>query len=342
MARPTIRDLAQAAGVSVATVNRVLAGADGVRPATRMVVQDAAARIGFYGLGAIEARVAAARPRHRLGVLLLQPHRPFYRNVADALRRAAAAVTDADIDLRIDFVEDLSPQTTAAKALAMAETCTAMCITAAVHPVVTEAITAIQARGVHVFALVAQLSATGDIPYIGLDNWKVGRTAAWTFAHVCKIPGKIGVLIGSPRFRNQEMNEAGFRSFFREHDRAFVLLEPLPTYESAAVAQEMTERLLSDHPDLVGLYVSGGGISGALSALRTSGRAGKIVVVGYDLMDVTRAALLDGTMTLVISHPLERLARDAVSAMLRTVSRPPGQSNFTSIVPFDIHVRENL
>ncbi len=34
MTRPTIRDLADAAGVSVSTVNRVLAGADNVRSAT--------------------------------------------------------------------------------------------------------------------------------------------------------------------------------------------------------------------------------------------------------------------------------------------------------------------
>ena len=51
----------------------------------------------------------------------------------------------------------------------------------------------------------------------------------------------------------------------------------------------MTEKLLSEHPDLAGLYVAGGGITGAIEALRASGRAGKIVAVGYELMDVTRA-----------------------------------------------------
>lgn len=86
MARPTIRDLAQAAGLSVATVNRVLAGAANVRQPTRQRVQEAAARIGFYGLGAIQARVAAALPRLRFGFLLLQPHRPFYQNIAQTLR----------------------------------------------------------------------------------------------------------------------------------------------------------------------------------------------------------------------------------------------------------------
>lgn len=340
MRRPTIPDLAETAGVSIATVNRVLSGAPNVRLSTRERVQQAAEEIGFYGLGSIQARVAAARPRLRFGVLLLQPHRPFYQNVARALEEAAATANGAEIELRIEFLEDLSPQNVANRALDLASSCHAICLTAAVHPVVTEALEQIQTRGIPVFALISQISVTGQMSYVGLDNWKVGRTSAWAFANICKAPGKIGILMGNPRYRNQEMNETGFRSYFRELAPGFTLLEPISTYEAAAVAQEMTERLLTEHPDLVGLYVSGGGISGVLAALRSSGRAGSMVVVGYDLMDVTRAALLDEAMTLVISHPLERLARDAVDGMIRACGNPG--SNQTSIVPFDIYTRENL
>jgi hypothetical protein len=63
MARPTIPDLAKAAGVSTATVNRVLAGAENVRAPTRILVQEAAERIGFYGLGTIQAKVSASLNR---------------------------------------------------------------------------------------------------------------------------------------------------------------------------------------------------------------------------------------------------------------------------------------
>lgn len=340
MRRPTIPDLAEAAGVSIATVNRVLSSAANVRLATRERVQQAAEAIGFYGVGSIQARVAAARPKLRFGALLLQRHRPFYQNVARALSEAAAESTVAEIDLRIEFLEDLSPQNTAKSAIALAEACDAICLTAAVHPVVSDAIELIQSRKTPVFALISQLSATGQMPYIGLDNWKVGRTSAWAFAKICKTPGKIGILMGNPRYRNQEMNETGFRSYFREHAQDFVLLEPISTFESSAVAQEMTERLLADHPDLVGLYVSGGGISGALASLRSTGKAGQIVVVGYDLMDVTRAALLDGSMTLVISHPLGQLAREAIAGMVSACTKQGG--NQTSIVPFEIYTRENI
>lgn len=342
MKRPTIRNLAEAAGVSIATANRVLSGAENVTAPTREKVQSAAAAIGFYGLGAIQARNAAAFPRYRFGVLLLQPHRPFYRLVAQALKEAAAQATSADIDLRIEYLEDLSPQNTADRALALARECNAICITTAVHPVVTQALTEIQTKGIPVFALISQLAATGQIHYIGLDNWKVGRTAAWAFDHVCKAPGKIGILMGNPRYRNQEMNETGFRSYFREHARDFLLLEPLSTFESSAVAQEMTERLLNDHADLAGLYVAGGGISGALAALRASGRAGKLIVVGYELMDNVRAALLDGTLTLSIAHPLARLAEEAVGGMIRAMTASGDSASYTRIVPFDIHTRENL
>lgn len=340
MRRPTIPDLAEAAGVSVATVNRVLSGAANVRLATRERVQAAAAAIGFYGLGSIQARVAAARPRLRFGALLLQPHRPFYQNVARALEVAASRATGADVDLRVEFLEDLSPQNTANRALALAADCHAFCIVSAAHPTVTEAVAQIQAQGVPVFALIAPLSSTGQVPYIGLDNWKLGRTGAWVFAHLCRAPGKIGMLVGNPRFRNQEISEASFRSYFREYEPEFILLEPLSTFESADVAQEVTEKLLASHPDLVGLYANGGGVTGAIAALRSTGRGGEIVMVGHDLTAVTRAALLDGSMSMIMSHPLERLAQDAIAAMTGACTGPGG--NLNSIVPFEIFTRENI
>ncbi|WP_244471211.1 LacI family DNA-binding transcriptional regulator, partial [Rhizobium ecuadorense] len=49
MKRPTIADLAQASGVSIATVNRILGGTGAVRAETIERVQNAAEEIGFYG-----------------------------------------------------------------------------------------------------------------------------------------------------------------------------------------------------------------------------------------------------------------------------------------------------
>ena len=342
MLRPTIRDLAEKAGVSVASVNRVLAGKGGVRQALREKVEAAAAEIGFYGLGAIQKHNTANRPKFRLGVLLLQPHRPFYQMTASAFQDAAQAFVQADVELHIEFLEDLTPQNTASRATALAKVCQAICVTAAVHPIVTETLERINNEGVRVFALITQLSVTGQFPYIGLDNWKVGLQAAWVIGKISKQPCKIGILMGNPRYRNQEMNETGFRSYIREYSPEFTVLESVSTFESSAVAQEMTEKLLREHPDIGGLYVAGGGISGALAALKTSRRSENLIVVGHELMDNTRAALLDGTMTVAIAHPLRLLAERAIRGMMRAISAPDEAGMLTSIVPFEIYTRENI
>ncbi|MER9300449.1 LacI family DNA-binding transcriptional regulator [Mesorhizobium sp. M0621] len=340
--RPTIKDVAAEANVSVATVNRALSDSGAVRQGTRERVRLAAEQIGFYGMGALRSRIAAARPHYRFGFLLHQPGRAFYHNIAEALRAAAPTMPDCEIELRTEFLDDLSPQNIASRILALGEECDALGVVAAVHPLVVQAVEALQVRNVPVFALISQISATGEIHYIGLDNWKVGRTAAWVFEHVCHEPGKLGILVGNHRYRCQEMNESGFRSYFREHAPGFTLLEPVLTFESRAIAQEMTEKLLIDNPDLSGLYIAGGGITGAIAALRSTGRAGKVVVVGYELMDVTRAALLDGTLTVLISHPLARIAQEALAGMVRAVSAPNEGGNFTTILPFEIYTRENI
>jgi LacI family transcriptional regulator len=342
MNRPTINDLAKAAGVSVSTANRVIGGGNNVRSATIRRVRDAAETIGFYGLGSIKSRLDAARPKYRFGMLLQQPTRAFSKMLAQALKQAAERIVDCEIDVKIEFMEELTPQNVAARIIGLAETCDAIGVVAAVHPLVTQAIDALQQRGVPVFALISQLAATAEVHYVGLDNWKVGRTAAWAIEHICKTPGKLGILVGNYRYRCQEMNESGFRSYFREHAPQFTLLEPLSTFESSTVAKEMTERLLREHPDLIGLYVAGGGISGALAALRASDRAGKVVTVGYELMDDTRAALLDGILTLVISHPLERLSDEVMSGMIKALNMHPKARTFTSVLPFDIYTRENI
>ena len=340
--RPTIPDLAQAAGVSVSTANRVISGAANVRQDTRERVLSAAQDIGFYGIGTIEHSVSSRRDTHRLGVLLQQRSRTFYKDLGDALSRAAETATEGNVDLNVIYLDDLSADNVAAHLTTIAKECESVALVAAEHPKVSEAIDMALSQNVPVAGLIAPLSARGNVGFVGLDNWKVGRTAAWAFHKIVRSPGKIGILVGNHRYRNQEMNESGFRSYFREHGSDFNLLEPLSTYESAAVAREMTENLFAEHPDLCGLFISGGGITGALAALKDSSRRDDFVAVGYELFDTTRAALIDGTLTVAISHPMDSFAHETIAAMIRAkkAGTAVGAQNVT--LGFEIYTSENV
>jgi LacI family transcriptional regulator len=342
MKRVTIPDLAEAAGVSVSTVNRVLNQPESVRQPTRERVMSAAERIGFYGLGTIQGAVRSGLETHKIGILLNQRSRRFYRNLGEALETEARRASSDNIELTLEYLDDLSPERVAESLLALGEKCESVALVAAQHAIVADAIDEVLSKGVPVAALIAPLSAKGNVSFVGLDNWKVGRTAAWAFSNIVREPGKIGILVGNYRYRNQEMNESGFRSYFREHNPAFELLEPLPTYESAAAARELVEGLLNKHPDLCGLFVSGGGITGALAALRNVKRRKDFVAVGYDLFDETRAALIDGTLTMVISHPMEIFARETVATLIKSKKAGANAGAQRVALGFEVYTSENV
>ena len=344
MQRPTIADLALAAEVSVSTVDRVLNGREPVRPATAQRVLAAAEAIGFYGTGAIRQRLGRDKPERTFAFVLLQRPRPFYQLLADALTEATRASTAVRGHPVISFMDDLTPAAVADRLAKLAKSVHAIAVVTADHPHVTQAIDRLNSDGVPVFALISDLTAQGRAGYIGLDNLKVGRTAAWAITNLCKHPGKIGIFVGSHRYLCQDLCEMGFRSYVREHAADFHVLEARTSLEEARYAYETTLDLLKRNQDLVGLYVAGGGIRGVMRALRDEGPGvfRQLVTVCHDLMDETRSGLIDGVLKLVLAHPIKRLAEGAVTAMVRATEGSLREPFTQCLLPFDIYTAENV
>ncbi len=343
MARATIHDVAKMAGLSVSTVNRALHEPEKLRHETLQSVLQAAENVGFYGIGSIRNSLHSARPKVSIGILLLQRNRALYKSLAAAFATAASDVRDHDVMIQIEYLDELSPQNVSDAMVRLAQRADVIAVVAPEHPIVSATIENLTESGKKIFGIISQISARCGVGYVGLDAWKVGRTAGWAFDNLCKKPGsKIGILVGNHRFRCQETNESGFRSYFREHASDFVLLEPQSTFETANIARDVTEDLLAKHQDLAGLFVCGGGISGVVAALRETGRNKDVFVVGYDNTDVTKDALLDGTLNFVIAHPIERLAQTAIDAMIRAKESGPDFPPQSINLPFDIFTSENL
>jgi LacI family transcriptional regulator len=337
--RATVQDLAEKAGVSVSTIDRIMNGRDKVRAGTAAKVLAAAEELEFYALPALRERLQVSRPRRKLGFLLQQSHRTFYRMIADAIRTAAAELPEP-VDVIIEHVDDLSPEAVSERMLRMGQDAHAIAVISAEHARVSGAIEVLAAKGVPTYALISELSASCGTGYIGLDNWRVGRTAGWAISGLSKRQGKVAILVGNHRYRCQELNESGFRSYCREHAPGFTLLEPVQTFEDNTVAREVTEQLLRQHPDVIGLYVSGGGMKGVLQALRDSGKGQDIMTVGHEITDQTRDGLLDNMLSMVFAHPIQRLAQEAVTQMQRDLNT--GSAPAKRFLNFDIFGPENI
>ena len=345
MTRPTISDIAKTANVSIATVNRVLSGRQKVRKSTALLVLEAAEQIGFHGIETIKQQVGPDRPKRRFGFLLLQRHRSIYKRLSLALSSATSQQHLVDATSYIDFIEDLAPELVAKQIIKLGRKCDAIAIVAPDHPNISVAIDELELMGKPVFALISDLTASGRAGYVGLDNWKTGRTAAWFIENICSKPGKIATFVGSHRYLCQDVSEASFRTYLREKSSQFQILPTIQTMENADVAYRTTLELLSSHKDLAGLYVAGGGIKGVVEALEATSfiKNKKPVVIAHDVTEETRAGLVNGIIDVVLAHPMEQVVNTLMRVMVEETTSPRSFSNVhNNIIPLNIITAQNM
>ena len=316
-------------------------------PATIQRVRDAADEIGYYGLGVIDARKKEAVQHYRLGFLLQQSSRELYQLFGRKIREAARQWRDAEIEAVIEFVDELEPENIAAQLKALGESCDAAALIAADHPLIGQTIQTLRIRGKPVITYITDQSAPDRAGYVGTDNWKLGRTAAWFVAQTTCRPGRVAVFIGNHRYHCQDISDASFRSYIRENASHLVVDDSRPTHEEPREAYTLVMRLLKEADDLVGIYMAGGGISGVLQALREypEGQGRKISLVCRDIGPATRDSspgLTEGLITAALCHPLEQTSHQLVQTMLDAIKQPNRGVVLQRTLPFEIITPESL
>ena len=325
--RPTIADVAERAGVSVATVDRVINARLPVKEATSARVREAAEALGFHATSLIRQRTRPDRTTVTLGFLLQRHSVQFYGALGAALEAATRLQTKVQGRAIVEYLDDLTPTFVAERLRQMADRCDGIAIVAADHPHVTRAIADLRDRGKPVVALLSDLSAPARTAYVGVDWRKMGRTAGWAMSNLTGGPGDIAIIIGSHRYLATEVCEICFRTYLRENAPGLNLLEPMINFEEPRLAYQGTLELLQRAPNLVGIYMVGGGVEGVMGALREAGVADRVAAICHDLTDNTREGLIDGVLNLVLHQPREAMAAAAVRSLCEAVQASVGNAD---------------
>lgn len=315
--RVTLTQIAAEAGVGVATVDRVLNGRAPVRERTAQRVLAAAEALGYHAQGLMRRRIAELAPARTLGFILQKRGKIFYQQLAAAIGTAAAEAHGIRATPLVRYVESLSPEEISAAIEGMGPEVDALAAVAIDHPKVHGALEQLAAAGKPVFALLSPLSTAAISGFIGTDGRQSGRTAGWAMSRFAPADGEMGILIGSHRYIGQEDREAGFRSYMREYAPQMRLRDSLVYLDDPAVAYEAVQELLRAAPGLAGLYHCGGGVEGAVQALRESGRGRQIVYICHEDTAYSKEGMMEGIVDLILATPLTDVAATTVQAMER-------------------------
>ncbi|MFC3074501.1 LacI family DNA-binding transcriptional regulator [Shinella pollutisoli] len=337
--RPTVHDIAERAGVSLATVDRVLNDRPGVRAVTRAKVEAAIAALG-YVRDVAAANLAKGRV-YPLVFIVPAGENPFMRGLEAEIRHAGRHSAAERTRLSVVTVPafDAAALAAAIDAAAASDDTAGIAAVAVDAPEVAAAIARAREAGIPVVTLVSDLAASGRDHFVGVDNVAAGRTAGSLMGRFLGgRPGPVAVLAGSMRVRDHRDRLEGFLAAMAAMPVARQVLPVLEGQDDPAVSRRLIAGLLAATPDLAGIYSLGAGNGGLVAAL--SGRS-DICVIAHELTADTRAALETGVIDAVLNQDAGHEVRSAARVLRAKADGLPVVAAQERI-RIDIFIRENL
>jgi len=300
----TIREVADAAGVSTATVSRALSGVQTVDPALAERVRRSAESLGYRANRV--ARALRRQSTQTIGVVVPDITNPFYPAVIQAVERElrqgglSLLLCDAgnDVDVEAELVRNLFDHQVDGLLISA-------CDKIASQP-------AVQQAASRVPLLQIGRRAVAELPYVGVDQADaMGQVIRHLTGEGCSTFGYIGP---QPDISTASERLDVYLALVRRLDPAAAGRTYLGD-SSMSWGREAATRLLASGPlpDAI-VCASDQAAAGALQALREHGvtAPGDVVVTGFD--DTLLAQACEPQLT-TVRQPLAELGARAVTAL---------------------------
>ncbi len=339
MIRPTVHDIAREAGVSLATVDRVLNARAGVKDATIARVNAVIETLGY-----VRDTAAANLARQRnFSFAFLLPDRDTA--FLGSLRQEVATVHD---HVRMDRIglqhvsvatEDPTSYVTQMDRL-IAHQVDGIALMATETPQIRDAIRRARAAGIHVVTLVSDQPLSEREHFVGINNIAAGRTAGLLMGRfIGARPGKVLVIAGTMLARDHAERRLGFDQVIRSQFANLTCLPTMECHDDPDIIALKIPPILADNPDILGIYSIGAGNRGLLRALKDTPQ--KPVIIAHELSPHARDALLDGTFDVVLTQDVGHIIRSA-TRVLRAFAEGRDIIAAQERIRLDVFIKENL
>ncbi len=340
MPRPTVHDIAKNAGVSLATVDRVLNQRPGVRPATVEHVQEVIEKIGY--VRDVAAANLARQRNYQFVFVVPDLASAFFSQLSDVIHEAKmrASVDRMDISIvrvppndphaLVTELEKLDPQSLNGIAIMAPET-----------PHVRDAIKRLKDRGVSIVGIISDLPNSDIDQFVGINNMAAGRTAGLLLGRFLgPQPAEILVLAGSMQARDHVERRQGFDAIMTEKFPHVSVLPTVEAWDDSHLMEELVSRSLAARPEIRAIYSIASGNSGLAAALSRRQHDRKFVIV-HELTDTSRNALERDLFDAVIKQDVGHIVRSAVRMMR---AKSDGRDLITSQekIRIEVILKENL
>ena len=340
---PTIKEIAELAGVSRGTVDRVLNNRGSVNPQTAKKVLAIAKRLD-YKPNRAGLVLAAQKKNLRVGVILFGEGNPFFDDVVEGIRQKEEELAsyNCQIYIRWTKVDTLQQLKTIDELLKLGVN--GIAISPTNDRRLAEKINQLSKNGIPVVTLNTDILNCSRMAFVGSNYYQTGATAAGLMRLAAgrgDSPIRVGIISGSDEVLCHTERIAGFKRSAGEDDR-FSIIKTIVNDEDDALSYQRTKEMLTQHPEINALFFAASGIGGGCRAVIDAGRGEDMTIITYDAIPDTVRLLREGVISATICqqpYVQGQLPLEILFAYLAAGEQPKQEFYHTTV---DIRIRENL
>lgn len=298
-----IETIAQKAGVSRGTVDRVLHNRGRVKAETAEKVWAVMEELNFQP-NALGRALYLSRKKNKIGVLVSFREQDFQRIVMQGVDDGTAYAQQYGIETLVEFAAPDDPEAYLAALERLIDGgVRGVVLRGIASERVNDRLRTLAKKNVPVITYNEDVEPGLRHCFVGLDSYKSGACAAFLMQQISPRQG-CTLIVGVDQLHySSEERIHGFVDHLQTRPDGEMTL-PAVVYGQGNhdLSYRLTREKLKECPQLTGIFVSGAGLSGAAHAVDDTGCSGKVKVVGYDVIESNVAYMQRGTVQFLIDQ----------------------------------------
>lgn len=299
----TIEIIAQKAGVSRGTVDRVLHNRGQVKPETAERVRAVLEEMNFQ-TNTLGRALYLSRKGHKIGVLVALREPDFQAQVLQGVEDGIAYAKQYGIETVVEFADPGNDSTYVAALERLVNSgIHGLALRGIASGKVNDCLQTLKSAEIPVVAYNQDVNPELRNCFVGQNSYQSGVCAAFLMQQIAKPDGSVLIVGVDPLHASSEERIRGFLDHLRKTDgEAETRTHLIYGKGSHDLTYQLTREKLQELSDLAGIFVSGAGLSGAAQAVDEAALAGTVKVVGFDTTKSNTAYLKKGTVQFLIDQ----------------------------------------
>lgn len=336
----TIKEIAEMAGVSRGTVDRVLNNRGSVHPKTAEKIRELVETLNYVPNKA-GVTLAAQKKNLKLGVILFNSRNPFIDELIQGIEAKTTELSGYNCSIIMKQVNFDALEQVAAIDELIAKGINGLVLTPYNDLLVSNKINSLSENGIPVVTTNTDIENSKRIAYVGSHYYRSGETAAGLMALMTSGKVNVGIVTGSSKVLCHTERIAGFKHQLLNDYPNIHIVDIIENNDDEIESYTRTLDLLKHSPEINALFFTAGGVYGGCRAVQHLGLR-DIKIITYDKVDTTIQMLQEHIIDATIcQEPYVQGTKpfDILFNYLTTGNLPETECHYTSI---DIRIKENL